>query len=70
MQLLEAGLAEAGMPLRRSAVRLADLASFGGAFVTNSLEIVPVTRIDDLSLPVDGELMKTASRVYESVPGT
>ena len=68
MQLLEHRLPRAGLPSRRAAVRLADLPSFRGAFVTNSLGAVPVGRVDDLTIPVDTELMKTVQQVYESVP--
>ncbi|WP_433243400.1 aminotransferase class IV [Streptosporangium sp. CA-135522] len=68
MQLLEPRLPGGGLPTRRSPVRLADLDSFGAAFVTNSQGIAPVARIDDLSFPVEGELMKTVTRIYESVP--
>jgi branched-subunit amino acid aminotransferase/4-amino-4-deoxychorismate lyase len=68
MQLLEQRLPGAGLPTRRARVRLADLASFRGAFVTNSLGAVPVGRVDNLALPIDNDLMKTVTRVYESVP--
>lgn len=68
MQLLEQRLPGAGLPTRRAAVRLADLASFRGAFVTNSLGAAPVGRVDNLALPIDKDLMKTVTRVYESVP--
>jgi branched-subunit amino acid aminotransferase/4-amino-4-deoxychorismate lyase len=68
MQLLEHSLPAAGLPSQRRAVRLADVASFEAAFVTNSIGIAPVGQINDVSLPVHGELMKTVSRVYNSVP--
>jgi branched-subunit amino acid aminotransferase/4-amino-4-deoxychorismate lyase len=68
MQLLEHRLPRAGLPSRRAAVRLADLPSFRGAFVTNSLGAVPVGRVDDLTIPAGTELMKTVQQVYESVP--
>ena len=68
MQLLEHRLPRAGLPSRRSTVRLADLPSFSAAFVTNSLGTAPVGRVDDLTIPIDVELMKTVTQVYESVP--
>ena len=68
MQLLEQRLPGAGLPTRRAAVRLADLPSFRGAFVTNSLGAAPVDRVGDLALPIDTELMKTVTQVYDSVP--
>jgi branched-subunit amino acid aminotransferase/4-amino-4-deoxychorismate lyase len=68
MQLLEQWLPGAGWRSRRAAVHLADLPSFRGAFVTNSLGVAPVGQVDDLILPVDKELMETVAQVYESVP--
>jgi branched-subunit amino acid aminotransferase/4-amino-4-deoxychorismate lyase len=68
MQLLEPRLAGAGLPSRRREVRLADLASFTGVFVTNSRGIAAVDRIDQLDIRVDHRLMKTLTEVYESVP--
>jgi branched-subunit amino acid aminotransferase/4-amino-4-deoxychorismate lyase len=68
MQLLESRLADSDLPSRRGTVRLADLPSFAAAFVTNSRGVAPVGRIDDLTLPVDPELMKTLTRIHEAVP--
>jgi len=68
MQLIAPRLAGAGLPSRRARVRLADLPFFRGAFVTNSLGIAPVGRVDDLDLSLDGERMRTLREVYESVP--
>lgn len=68
MQLLERSLADKGIPSRRSTVRLADLASFDAVFVTNSRGIAPVQRVDDVSLPVDTQFMKTVTQAYETVP--
>lgn len=68
MQLLEPRLAGSGLPPRRSAVRLADLASFAGVFVTNSEGIAPVGRVDELSLPVNMDLIERLAQVYQSVP--
>jgi len=68
MQVLEPALAGAGLPSRRARIRVADLAGFAAAFVTNSHGIAPVGRVDDLSLPVDAALLATLRRAYESVP--
>lgn len=68
MQLLESRLAGSGLSSRRSPVRLSDLASFAAAFVTNSRGVAPVGRIDDLMIPVDTDLMKTLTQIYEAVP--
>jgi hypothetical protein len=61
-------LPRAGLPSRRATVRLTDLPSFSAAFVTNSLGAAPVSRVDDLAIPTDTELMNTVTQVYESVP--
>lgn len=55
-------------PTRRGPVRLADLPSFTGAFVTSSLGVAPVGRIDGTIFPVDPGLMKTVTEICESVP--
>lgn len=68
MQVLEARLADAGVGSRRAPVRLADLASFGGCVVTNARGIAPVSRIDDVALPLDEDLFKRVVAVYESAP--
>ena len=66
MQLVERALAERGVPPRRAPVRVSDLGSFAGAFVTNSHGIAPVGQVDDLTLPVDDALMSAVRQAYES----
>ncbi|MEC4019358.1 aminotransferase class IV family protein [Streptomyces sp. H27-D2] len=66
MQVLERELDRAGLPWRRRTVRVAELASFDGAFVTNSRGIAPVGRIDDQILPADVELVGTVTRILAS----
>jgi len=66
MQLLQRALAERGVPSRRAPVRVSDLGSFAGAFVTNSHGIAPVGQVDDLTLPVDDVLMPAVTQAYES----
>jgi branched-subunit amino acid aminotransferase/4-amino-4-deoxychorismate lyase len=68
MQVLQRELDRAGLPWRRGPVRLADLPSFGGAFLTNSHGMATVARIDDLSLPTDATLMRTAERLLGAAP--
>lgn len=68
MQLLAPRLPDAGLASRRDTVRLADVGTFRATFVTNSRNIVPVARIDDVRLPEDGAFLKTLSEIYESVP--
>jgi len=66
MQILERALAARGMPMRRAPVRVSDLGSFAGAFVTNSHGIAPVGHVDEHTLPVDGALMQALTQAYES----
>jgi len=66
MQILEQALAERGVPSRRAPVRVSDLGSFAGAFVTNSHGIAPVGQVDDITLPVDDALMSAVTQAYES----
>ena len=68
MQLVEPGLPAAGVPSRRAPVRLADLRSYRGAFVTNARGIAPVAQIDDVGFAVDKGLIETVRAVYGSVP--
>ena len=68
MQVLEARLAGAGVESRRAPVHLADLFSFGGCVVTNARGIAPVSRIDDVALPLDEDLFKRVVAAYESTP--
>ena len=66
MQILERALADRGVPMRRAPVRVSDLGSFAGAFVTNSHGIAPVGQVDEHTLPVDGALMQALTQAYES----
>ena len=51
MQVLQRELAAAGVPQTHRRVTLEDLASFDGAFVTNSWGAAAVGRIDELDVP-------------------
>ncbi len=66
MQLIEPRLAWHGLPSRSGHVRLSDLRSVAGAFVTNSRGVAPVGQVDDIPVPVDAELMRTLTEIYES----
>jgi hypothetical protein len=66
--VLQRELTRAAVPWRHAAVQAADLASFGGAFVTNSHGIAAVARIDDLSLPTDAPLLKAAVTALAAAP--
>lgn len=61
-------LVEPLLPSVRRSVRLADLPSFAGMFVTNSHGVQPVGRVDHVDIPVDPALHETVSAAYESVP--
>jgi branched-subunit amino acid aminotransferase/4-amino-4-deoxychorismate lyase len=66
MQLIERGLTGQGLRAHRAEVRMSDLGSFAGAFVTNSRGIAPVCRVDDRDLPASPELITTLRAVYDS----
>jgi branched-subunit amino acid aminotransferase/4-amino-4-deoxychorismate lyase len=67
MQLLERALADRGVPVRRATVRVRDIASFNGAFVSNARGIAPVTGVDDVDLPVDAGRLAMLRETYDSV---
>jgi branched-subunit amino acid aminotransferase/4-amino-4-deoxychorismate lyase len=68
MQVLQRELDRAGVAWRFARVRLDDLASFDGAFVTNSHGMAMVARIDDLALPMDAEPMRRAAALLAAAP--
>jgi branched-subunit amino acid aminotransferase/4-amino-4-deoxychorismate lyase len=67
MRLIERALADRGTPSRRATVRLGEVASYDGAFVSNARGIVAVGRIDEVTLPVDSERMRALAELYDSV---
>jgi branched-subunit amino acid aminotransferase/4-amino-4-deoxychorismate lyase len=67
MQLLERELPELGVPSRASPVRLQNLTSFDGAFLTNARGIAAVSDIDGAQLPIPAERLKALADAYESV---
>lgn len=62
MQLLEREL-----PSRREVVRLADVGRYRGAFLTNSIGVVAVSRIDDVELAVDAEALARVQAAYDAI---
>ena len=68
MQLLERALPDLGVPSRSASVRLDDLRSFAGAFLSNARGVAAVSRVDDMPLPMPAERLQTVVDAYESVP--
>jgi branched-subunit amino acid aminotransferase/4-amino-4-deoxychorismate lyase len=68
MQLLERKLHELGVPSRRTPVRLQDLTSFAGVFITNARGVAAVSHVDGTELPMPSERMRTLADAYGSVP--
>jgi hypothetical protein len=52
---------------RRATVRLWDLASFEGAFVSNARGVAIVSEIDDVMVPLHEERFETIAAAYEAV---
>jgi branched-subunit amino acid aminotransferase/4-amino-4-deoxychorismate lyase len=68
MQVLQRELDGAGLAWRYGPVRVNDLASFDGAFVTNSRGMATVAAVDDLRLSTDSELMRSATQLLAAAP--
>jgi branched-subunit amino acid aminotransferase/4-amino-4-deoxychorismate lyase len=66
-QLVSTALAERGVPSRRKTIRVADLASFRSAFLTNSLGVAPVRQVDDQILARDPDFTRDVVDAYDSV---
>jgi branched-subunit amino acid aminotransferase/4-amino-4-deoxychorismate lyase len=67
MQLLERTLAQQGTPSRRAPVRLDDVPSFDGAFLSNARGIVAVGAIGDRTVSVDEGRMVALQETYATV---
>jgi branched-subunit amino acid aminotransferase/4-amino-4-deoxychorismate lyase len=67
MQLLERTLPEVGVPSRRAPLRLTDVPSFHGAFVTNARGVALVSGIDSLDLAIDPARVQAVADVYASL---
>ncbi|MDX6346084.1 MAG: hypothetical protein QOF84_874 [Streptomyces sp.] len=68
MQVLQRELSRHGVPWEHRPVRVADVASYDGAFVSNSHGVAAVSGLDDLALRVDAELLGTVARLFEDAP--
>jgi len=68
MQVLQRELTNAHVPWRHQPVRVADLRSFGGAFVSNSHGRATVAAVDDLTLPTAAPLLQTAVDLLAAAP--
>ena len=68
MQLLERKLVELSVPTRRAPVRLHDIASFDGAFLSNARGVAAVSEVDGMSLRMQARRMETIADAYASVP--
>lgn len=66
MQLLTARIGEFGLTSRRAEVRLADLQSFDGAFVTSARGIAAVASIDETVLPAASDRLMRLMAAYDS----
>jgi branched-subunit amino acid aminotransferase/4-amino-4-deoxychorismate lyase len=64
MQLLESRIADSGLTSRRAPIKLADVPSFAGVFVTNARGIAPVGEVDGTAVPVDPAFMARLTTVY------
>lgn len=68
MQVLQRELTGAQLSWRYGAVHVSDLASFDGAFVTNSHGIATIARIDGLILPTDSPPMRAVTSALATAP--
>lgn len=68
MQVLERELDRAHISWRYEPVRIEDVASLDGAFVTNSRGFASVTRIGEFELPTDTALSRTARQLLAAAP--
>ena len=68
MQVLQRELDRTRVAWRYEAVHVADLASFDGAFVTNSHGMATVARVDDRSLPTEAELLRIGKQLLATAP--
>jgi branched-subunit amino acid aminotransferase/4-amino-4-deoxychorismate lyase len=68
MQVVQRELDRAGLAWRYEPVLVAGLASFAGAFLTNSHGMASVASIDDRTLPTDAERLREAQRLLAAAP--
>ena len=68
MQLLERTLPDRGVPSRRATIRLSDIPSFEGAFLSYARGVAVVSGVDDVDLPANGARMRILEDAYDAVP--
>ena len=68
MQVLQRELERAHISWRYGPARIEDVAAFEGAFVTNSRGFASVARIDEIELPTDVALSRTARQLLAAAP--
>jgi branched-subunit amino acid aminotransferase/4-amino-4-deoxychorismate lyase len=68
MQVLQARIGDHGLTWRLAPVRLTDLGSFEGVFVTNARGIAAVADVDGKAVPVDEDRMAMLTTAYASAP--
>ncbi|MCE6998982.1 aminotransferase class IV [Saccharothrix sp. S26] len=61
-------LVEQRLPGRREVVRLADVGRYRGAFLTNSIGVCGVSRVDDVEYAVDDAVLARVRAAYDEVP--
>ncbi len=68
-RLLQCGLAESGVDSQHRRIRRTDLATFRGAFFTNSRRaVVPISRIDDINYAVEPRDLALLQRALDTQP--
>jgi len=68
MQLLEERLPDRGVTVQRKGVRVADIATLDGAFLTSARGIASVGAVDDVELTIDPDRMRRLEEAYAAVP--
>ena len=66
-QLLDQVLGQRGIEVRRQPVSLESAANFAGAFLANSIGVVPVSRIAQHDYPPDNATFTHIRRAYDEV---
>ncbi len=68
MQLLEERLPDQGVTVQRKGVRVDDIATLDGAFLTSARGIASVGAVDDVDLTIDPDRMRRLEKAYSAVP--
>lgn len=67
-QLLEDVLPDRKVTVEHATVHLADVAGFDGAFVVNSIGVVPVAQIDSHRLPASNAVVSEVAKAHAGLP--